>query len=84
MPDLRPETDVSAVVLFTFEDREFWVSPATLLQCLQIAANEGRVPPLPADWINRAIPPAYRMRPRGEGEILSQRPARPVQIPGER
>lgn len=70
------ETDVTALMLFTYEGRDFWVSPGTLVQCLQIAAHESRVPPLDPAWVERAIPPAWRTAPRQPGDLLTERPDR--------
>lgn len=70
------ETDIGALILLTFEGRDFWLSPGTLLQCLHVAANESRVPPLDPEWIERAIPPAYRAQPRRPEDLLNERPDR--------
>lgn len=76
MPQSASETDIMALILFQFEGRDFWVSPGTLLQCLHVAANESRVPPLDPEWIERAIPLAYRAAPRRPEDLLSERPDR--------
>lgn len=76
MPQSQTETDIQALILLTFEGRDFWLSPGTLLQCLHIAANESRVPPLDPVWVERAIPPGYRAMPRRPEDLLTERPER--------
>lgn len=58
-PALPCETDITALLLFVSEGKNFWVSPGTLLQCLQVAVHESRLPPLDPDWVSRAIPPEF-------------------------
>ena len=74
MADTACETDITALILFTYEGRDFWVSPGTLVQCLQIAANESRVPALDPNWMQRAIPDGFRVEPRGDAPLLAVRP----------
>lgn len=64
MAEAGHETDITALMLFTHKQEEFWVSPGTLLQCLHIAERENRVPALDPEWVERAIPLAYRAQPQ--------------------
>ena len=34
---------------------DFYVRPATLIECLQVAARQDRIPALPEDWIAQAL-----------------------------
>lgn len=53
----------SQLTLMEFEtpSANLIVSSATLLQCLQIAVDEYRLPPLDEDWLNRATMAASKL-----------------------
>jgi len=58
MTDLVCKTDINALVLFQKDGENYWVSPATLAQCLAIAAHTHRLPELDPGWLRAAVPEA--------------------------
>lgn len=75
MASFQSATDPQALILFTANNRDYWVSPGTIMQCLQIAANEHRIPALEPEWLARAVPEGFHVEPRAADEILPTRPS---------
>lgn len=68
---LDPETDILTMMVLHRGDQSILVSAGTIIQCLQIAVNEARLPPLESDWVRMAIPRELKIPERDETVCLS-------------
>ena len=60
-------TDVFACVEINEFERQYLISAGTLIQCLQIAVQEHRLPPLDELWLAIAIPDKLRIPEKHAG-----------------